>query len=322
MSPQPTYARRTRKRSLPDQDSACLSFKRTRTLKDTKSNTNVKAKQREKQKNLVQLHFCIDKPILRTCPLCSLSYTKGAADDETLHATHCARVQKGMEWGKEEEKERLKASVTEVARNVKLKNGSKGRIICFRADVGGRIGSKVTTLLETINLTLSAPPLTSDALHKSKLYLFLVPSPTKASSYREKIVGCVVAQHIDFAMAIVSTNQGGEHQSPSSDTPPSSKVGIEVAGTDAELVAVDTSMGIFCHPEPLPTPMGIPRLFVASTHRRQSIASKLLTAAAETFIHGCPLDPRKGQVAFTQPTGDGNAVMLNWGSGGVRIFEG
>lgn len=51
--------------------------------------------------------------------------------------------QRGMEWGKEEEREALKASVDEVATNVKLRDGTKGRIICFPASVGGKIGTKV-----------------------------------------------------------------------------------------------------------------------------------------------------------------------------------
>lgn len=90
---------------------------------------------------------------------------------------------------------------------------------------------------------------------------------------------------------------------------------------DTPLIPLDSDTGLFCHPAPLPTPLGIPRLFVSSVHRRLGIASKLLSAAAETFIYGCPLDPRKGQVAFTQPTGDGNAVMQYWGAGGVRVYE-
>lgn len=87
------------------------------------------------------------------------------------------------------------------------------------------------------------------------------------------------------------------------------------------LVAVDPSSGLFCHPSPIPTPLGIPRLFVPSAHRRQGIATHLLSAAAATFIHGCPLDPTKGQVAFTQPTQGGRAVMEKWGKGSARIYE-
>lgn len=94
------------------------------------------------------------------------------------------------------------------------------------------------------------------------------------------------------------------------------------ASTSSNLVWVDgEDGGIFCDPKPLPTPLGIPRLFVPSEYRHKGIASALLTAAAKTCIYGCPLDPTKGEVAFSQPTSAGRAVMMNWGKGGVRIFE-
>ncbi|KAJ2971768.1 hypothetical protein NUW54_g12423 [Trametes sanguinea] len=50
-------------------------------------------------------------------------------------------------------------------------------------------------------------------------------------------------------------------------------------------------------------------------------SSRLLSVAAATFILGCPLDPARGEVAFTQPTGMGKAVLEAWGRGGVRIYE-
>lgn len=93
------------------------------------------------------------------------------------------------------------------------------------------------------------------------------------------------------------------------------------AHLSAPLVAVDTNVGLFCYPAALPTPLGIPRLFVSRAHRRQGVATWLLDTAARTFIHGCPLDPLRGDVAFTQPTEGGSAVMRSWGKGRVRIYE-
>ncbi|KAJ7184274.1 hypothetical protein C8R46DRAFT_883543 [Mycena filopes] len=314
-----------RKRPLEERLENILTpaLKQPRTLHDKPTPTpKAKAKKaakpppKAKAKTFTQLHFCIDQTILRTCALCALSYTKGAPDDEALHKAHCARVQKGMEWGREEEKEQVKAGVVEVASAVKLKDGKKGRIICFKADVGGKIGSKISTLLNTINIALSSPPLTPSILQVSKVYLFLTPSIT--STLREKIVGCVIAQHISTAMAIATSAECVSACEPPSSSPPSTE---PAPSPTSKLVAVDTTSGIFCHPAALPTPLGIPRLFVSSTHRRQGVASHLLTAAAQTFVFGCPLDPRKGQVAFTQPTGDGSAVMHRWGGGGVRIYE-
>lgn len=284
-----------------------LSF--TNTL-STKRSKRAKSNDKGKQKQLTQLHFTIDSSVLRTCPLCDLSYTTGAPDDESLHRSHCARVQRGLEWGREEERESIKAGVEEISSDIRLKNGTKGRIVCFRAEVPGRIGAKVQMLLDTINLTLSSPPLSQSVLQASKVYLFLLQSPPSStaasSSRREKIVGCVIAQRITTAMAIVSPpSQDGTMKDPLPSSP----------------IPVDPSTNLYVCPTPLPTPMGIPRLFVSSTHRRLGIASRLLTAAADTFILGYPLDPAKGEVAFTQPTGAGKSVLEKWGKGGVRIYE-
>ncbi|KAG6820479.1 hypothetical protein H0H93_016541 [Arthromyces matolae] len=263
-------------------------------------------KNRSKQRKQIQLHFCIDQTVLRACSRCGLSYTKGAPDDEILHRTHCSRIEKGMEWGREEEREVIKTGVIEFARAIRLKDGRRGRIVYFQADANGKIGQKLTSLLETINLSLSSPALTQGILRDSKAYLFLVPSPT--SPAREKIVGCVIAQRIETAMAIATPAECEQRDTPFKDGA-------------VPLVAVDSSTGLFCHPKALSTPMGVSRLFVPSAQRRQGIAYHLLSAAAETFIHGCPLDPKKGQVAFTQPTSDGTAIMMKWGGGGVRIYE-
>ena len=81
------------------------------------------------------------------------------------------------------------------------------------------------------------------------------------------------------------------------------------------------SSSITLIPTPLPTPLGISRLFVSSSQRRLGIGSRLLTAAATTFVHGCPLDPKKGEVAFSQPTGLGGKVLEKWAGGKGRVFE-
>jgi len=196
---------------------------------------------------------------------------------------------------------------------VKLKDGKSGRILSVNADAGGKIGSKLATLFQTISLHLSSPPLTRDVLRVSKAYLFLLPSERPLSC--ETIAGCVIATHISTAMAIASP---AEVRGPLADTP--SKANPILPPT-ARLVSVDPSSSLFCKPEPLPTPMGIPRLFVPSAYQRRGIALRLLDAAAATFVHGCPLNPRHGEVAFTQPTASGKALMEKWGGDGVRIYQ-
>lgn len=132
-----------RKRPLSDLFSNDLPRKRPALKKS--STSEKKAKKTSKTATLTQLHFCIDQSILKTCSQCGLSYTRGAPGDESLHRTHCARVKKGMEWGREEEKEREKAAsdITVVDEDVPLKDGQRGRIISVKADVGGKLRNKV-----------------------------------------------------------------------------------------------------------------------------------------------------------------------------------
>jgi N-acetyltransferase len=163
--------------------------------------------------------------------------------------------------------------------------------------------------METINRALSSPPLSSAILAASKAYVFLVPhiGNKVGAAAREQIVGCVVAQRISTAMALTSG-------------PDASQVN---SSSEEHLIPIhiDATTALYVQPTPLPTPLGISRLFVSAAHRRQGVAESLLDAAAETFIHGCPLDPALGHVAFTQPTNGGQAVMQHWGKGGVRIYE-
>ena len=109
----------------------------------SKTKPRYKGKEDRPPKSLTQLHFTIDSSVLRTCPLCDLTYTKGAPEDETLHNSHCARVQRGMQWRRDEERSTSEAQVSEIATGVKLKDGKSGRIISINADAGGKIGSKV-----------------------------------------------------------------------------------------------------------------------------------------------------------------------------------
>jgi N-acetyltransferase len=179
--------------------------------------------------------------------------------------------------------------------------------------------SKLTTLLDTINITLSAPALTPETLRISKAYLFLLSPESSSSSgtHKEKIIGCVIAQRITTAMAIAP-------HTPATDTLEESKsrnTGSLKDSTVPSASESSESSSIALIPTPLPTPLGVSRLFVSSSHRRLGIGSRLLTETASTFIHGCPLDPKKGDVAFSQPTGLGGKVLAKWAGGNGRVFE-
>ena len=154
---------------------------------------------------------------------------------------------------------------------------------------------------------------------------------------REKIVGCVIAQPIATAMRIIDIGHPVAEAPLRAETSDAERNSVgetlthqnnsqfrqstaHILSTE-DLITVDTSTSLYCSPEPLPTPLGITRMFVSSSYRRLGIASRLLTAAAENFIHGVTLDPAKGEVAFTQPTASGKALMEKWGEKGARIYR-
>ncbi|KAF8312733.1 uncharacterized protein EI90DRAFT_3282897 [Cantharellus anzutake] len=284
-------------------------------------NSNVATKKIPKLK---QLHLTLAQTSVRQCNSCGLSYTHGAPEDEDLHRKYCVRVSKGSEWGREESRAEGKEAEV-IEKDIPLKNNKmRGRVVAFRADASGKLGSKLSIILQTVNFTLSAPDLTPDVLSQSKAYLFLVPTPG-AHPLREKIVGCLIAQRIETAMEVVDPERlcSLTNEQSSAKNTPFSRSGINLDSLVCVQDSTDGSQsgGLFCLPNPVPTPLGIPRIFTASSYRHQGIAQHLLNAATRTSIHGCVLDPSKGQVAFSQPTGAGRGLMEKWGGGMVRIYQ-
>ncbi|KAG9082910.1 hypothetical protein FS749_006475, partial [Ceratobasidium sp. UAMH 11750] len=201
-----------------------------------------------------------------------------------------------------------------------LPGGVVGRIVRIRCDVTkGKLGQKVNILLSTVNRALSAPSLPDASLNSTKAYVMIVPGiPPKSNTSlskaklsprhpSERIVGCVVISRITKAMRVLDTDELETCSIPKS---------------DLVCVDIDDSCGnVYCDPTPIPATLGIPRLFVVPSHRRQGIAQKLLDAAAKTAIWGCPLYPASGQIAFSQPTASGRAVMKSWGGQDIRIYN-
>lgn len=160
---------------------------------------------------------------------------------------------------------------------------------------------------------------------------------TSIARQREKIAGCVIAQPIVTAMRIVEgigreadvgacpirddVRRNNARETLMHENSPLLQPSAAHTHSEGDLITVDASTSLYCSPEPFPTPLGIPRMFVSASYRRLGIASRLLTAAAENFIHGVTLDPTKGEVAFTQPTASGKALMEKWGKRGARVYR-
>lgn len=137
-------------KSAMDEHSYPLIQKRKRSLFEPLSTNIARPSKRvavskaNTKKPLTQLHFSMDTSILRTCKFCGLTYTKGAVDDEILHKAHCIRAQKGLDWGKEEEREKIKIGVVEIEHDPRSICKENGRIISVPLNANGKIGQKVS----------------------------------------------------------------------------------------------------------------------------------------------------------------------------------
>ena len=163
---------------------ALLPSKKRRILKE---NTVPSKSSKKPTKKLTQLHLSLTSSI-KTCKSCGLSYTTGAVDDEHLHRTHCSRVTRGLEWGKEEDKA---DGVTVLEQSVRLTSETRGRIVCFKADVKGKLKTKVrgktkqgnpcTDSIPCSSLLYWTPSTSRSPLLKSRQRLYPNPKSTYSS---------------------------------------------------------------------------------------------------------------------------------------------
>ncbi|CAK9783366.1 hypothetical protein CC85DRAFT_90012 [Cutaneotrichosporon oleaginosum] len=230
---------------------------------------------------LAQLHFM--NGAQRTCAECGMSYVRGGEDDRT-HAHHHARVTRGIPFPKS------RAGVDAGA--VSWSGGSARLLVT---------DGRWEDVHSTVDGVLSASPLTPKMRDACKLVLATTTSPPPNAKRgvkvdRERIVGVVVAQPIETAMRVLHSGEDVKD-------------------------SVDSGGGVVCDPTPLPTPLGIHRLFVVPAYRRCGLARAMLDAAASHTVYGCRFDPTAGEVAFSQPTDSGRAVMQAWGKGAVRVFD-
>ncbi|OCF32379.1 hypothetical protein I316_06049 [Kwoniella heveanensis BCC8398] len=286
---------------------------------------------------LTQMHLT-HLPLLHTCQDCGMSFMRGG-DDEGMHAAHHARVLRGIVWdglGKGKAKAVAGISGEQGWRVVKEdvsfglgKGAAKGRVVMIDGSWGG---PKLDEILSTVDLVLSSPPLPPAIIERCKIFLLLTSSPppppashrskssttkrqrldpvlsavaAKKSSGKERVVSVVVAQGIKWAMRVLAS--AGEMK----------------PKLECKTVVSSGGLGsVICDPKPLPTPLGIHRLYTMPSYRSHGLSLHLLDAACNHTVYGCAFDPQRGEVAFSQPTESGRGVMHAWGkgTGKVRVF--
>ncbi|WWC99164.1 hypothetical protein V866_006059 [Kwoniella sp. B9012] len=274
-----------------------------------------------KTRPLTQLHLT-HLPLLHTCQGCEMSFMRGG-EDESVHNAHHTRVLRGITWdglGKGKGKSRDDKGWKVVKNDIPFgeKEKGKGRVVMVDGSYGG---SKLDEILSTVDRVLSSPPLPQAILERCKIFLFVTSSPPPTNStkrqkldnsiskkvvQRERVVGVVVAQGIKWAMRVL---KDGEQ--------------LQGEGAEKEQKVVVESGGfgsVTCDPALLPTPLGIHRLYISPSYRSNNLSYHLLNASCSNTVYGCTFDPITGDVAFSQPTQSGRAVMERWGKGGIRVF--
>lgn len=247
-----------------------------------------------------------------SCNECSLTYAR-TPEDMAVHVRHHAKVVAGCDWPAAATAAK---AVTVLEDGVAWNGGAShegGKVLMVDADATGVAGKRLADVLEMIDTSLSATGLSQEQLAESKAFLFVTA--------QRKVIACALVQRITHAFRVIDA--------PSDEQTARASSVVSDASTqrDAPLIQFgdeqDAEGAIFCSPTPLPTLLGVHRIWTSPSHRRSGLASLLLNAAAQRTIYGCPIPrARRGtDVAFSQPTGKGQALARSWvGGGELRVF--
>uniref|UniRef100_A0AAV2LAC4 N-acetyltransferase ESCO1 n=1 Tax=Knipowitschia caucasica TaxID=637954 RepID=A0AAV2LAC4_KNICA len=157
-----------------------------------------------------------------------------------------------------------------------------GKIILVLHDDPKYALKKIEEIREMVDSDLGFQQVESKCPSKTKTFLFI--------SNDKKVSGCLIAEHINEGYRVI------EEPSPS--------------GSEGEKVMFERQRAWCCSTTSEPAICGISRIWVVSTMRRQSIASRMLDCLRNNFIYGSNLS--KDEIAFSDPTPDGKLFATQY----------
>ncbi|KAK4055644.1 hypothetical protein OIV83_000190 [Microbotryomycetes sp. JL201] len=229
-----------------------------------------------------------------SCDVCSLAYSR-TPEDMAFHDKHHKRVVSGCDWISADLEKKLGHKIQTVEQDVDCGNGLRGRVLMVDGRPGGALERRVSDVLSTVDAQLSSSSLTFEQLADCKIIVLLTS--------QRKIVACAVIQRISEAFQIGSSKQNHDQNS--------------------MLRFGEDEGAIFCSPTRVPVVLGVQRIWTSSKFRRRGLAARLLDAAAARCIYGYPIpqERRAADMAFSQPTGKGQALARAWtGTSEFRVF--
>ncbi|EOY08464.1 Damaged DNA binding,DNA-directed DNA polymerases, putative [Theobroma cacao] len=262
-----------------------------------------------KKRSYAQFHLELGQSdfLLHACSTCRVKYSPGDEEDEKSHSI-------------------LHKNFT---RGIQFKGWRNERVVCMPKVEGGRIvlvldsdpvaqRKKVQEVVKMMEIELGGEWI----FHKlCKVYLFV---------FSQRIAGCLVAEPIKEASKVLSCSVGERHDgAPAKQTmSKSSKLQfgeivfqreVDKRGPSEALIGNHTG-AIFCEKEAVPAACGIRAIWVTPSNRRKGIATQLLEAVRKSFCMGFVIE--KSQLAFSQPSSEGQALASNYiGTGSFLVYK-
>ncbi|KAM9308348.1 N-acetyltransferase ESCO1 [Gastrophryne carolinensis] len=205
-----------------------------------------------------------------SCSVCGMLYTASNPEDEAQHLlfhNQFISAVKYVGW----KKERTVAEYPD------------GKIIMVLPDDPKYALKKVQEIREMVDNDLGFQQVPLRLHSRTKTFLFI--------SSDKKIVGCLIAEHIQWGYRVVDDFNPGEF-------------------SDAEKLFSERVKAWCCATTPEPAICGVSRIWVFSMMRRKKIASRLLECLRNQFIYGSHLS--KGEIAFSDPTPDGKLFATHY----------
>ncbi|KAK8628887.1 hypothetical protein V6N13_009467 [Hibiscus sabdariffa] len=249
-----------------------------------------------KKRSYAQFHLELGQSnfLLHSCSTCGLKYSPGDEVDEQNHTLFHKNFTLGIQfkgWRNE--------------RVVHTSNGDRGRVVLVLDSDPVAQRNKVQEVVKMMEAELGEGWI----FHKlCKVYLFI-------SSQR--VAGCLVAEPIKEAFEVLSCSVGERREGATAKKARSSsgelQFGDIVLRREVMKRApseVSQKGAILCRREGVGAACGIRAIWVTPSNRRKGIATELLEAVRKSFCRGCVIG--KAEVAFSQPSSDGQALASNY----------
>ncbi|XP_018427189.1 PREDICTED: N-acetyltransferase ESCO1 [Nanorana parkeri] len=206
-----------------------------------------------------------------SCCVCGMLYTASNPEDETQHLlfhNQFISAVKYVGW----KKERIVAEYPD------------GKIIMVLPDDPKYALKKVEEIREMVDNDLGFQQVPLRLHSRTKTLMFI--------STDKKVVGCLIAEHIQWGYRVIDDFNPGNLSS------------------DTEKLFSERVKAWCCSTTPEPAICGVSRVWVFSMMRRKKIASRMLECLRNYFIYGSHLS--KAEIAFSDPTPDGKLFATNY----------